>query len=53
MDPVDQEIGEHEEQRELQHVVEHEGCLFEGVVHLSITLDFSKKEWHGQSSHDR
>ena len=54
VDPVDEEIGEHEEERELENVVKREGRIVQRVVHLSVAHDFHEEEGRsegGQSGH--
>lgn len=52
MDPVDEEIGEEDEEGELQVVVGGEGGGGGGVVQLGVAADFGQEEGHGQQGHD-
>ena len=52
VDPVYQEVGEEEEEGELEVVVQWEGCLSGGIVKLPITAYLSCEDWVGQDSHE-
>lgn len=51
MDPVDAEVGEHEEERELSNVVPHARAVLGGVVHLGVAADLEEEEGHGEDGH--
>ena len=51
MDPVDEEVGEEEKERELKIVVEGERCLSGGVVQLCIAPYLRCEEGSGQNCH--
>lgn len=62
MDPVDAEVGEHEEERELDVVVRiskpTKEWMFKAgvrrtVVDEGVTSDFSDEEGYGEDGHDR
>lgn len=53
VDPVDAEVGEHEEEGELHHVVPHSGGVVEAVVYLGVTADFEEEERGGEDGHYR
>lgn len=52
MNPVDAEIREEEEKRELQDAVIGERLLVEGVVHFAVSADFGQEEWCRENGHD-
>lgn len=52
VDPVYAEVGEDEEEGELEVVVQWEGCLGGGIVKLPITAYLSCEERVGQDSHE-
>ena len=52
MNPVDTEIGEEQEKRELQDAVIGEGLLGEGIVHFAVSADFGQEEWCCENGHD-
>lgn len=51
MDPVNTEIGEHEEQRVLEPVVQRERSLMSLVEELAIAANFSDHEWREENRH--
>ena len=53
MNPIDGEIGEGQEERELQDVVPSSRTVFGEIVELRMTPDFCEKERHGAKRHDR
>lgn len=53
VNPVDAEICEEQEKRELQDAVIGEGLLGEGVVHFAVAADFGQEEWGRENGHDR
>ena len=53
VDPVDAEIGEDEEERELQVVVQVEGFVRRGVVEFTVAAHFGEEERDGEDGHDR
>ena len=52
MDPIDEEVGETEEEGELEEIVEPKGCLMGGVIHLGIPSHFANEEGNGEEGHD-
>lgn len=52
VDPVDAEVGEAEEERELQDVVPPAGALVHRVVDLGVAADFDEEPGSGQGGHD-
>ena len=52
VNPVDAEIGEGDEQRELDDAVVREGLFGEGVVELRVSADFGDEEGGRQEGHD-
>lgn len=52
VDPVDERIGEDDEEGELQEVVAPEGRFGKVVVHLGIAADFEKERRQGEQGHD-
>lgn len=52
VDPVDEEVGESDEERELQDAVEWEGFLGDAVVEFGVAPDFRDKERDGQEGHE-
>lgn len=52
VDPVDEEVGEAEEEEVLQDIIRCKRCLFEGVVQLAVSADFEQEEGHGEDGHD-
>lgn len=51
VDPVDEEIGEEDEEGELQDAVIREGLLGNGVIELGVAPDFQNKERRSQQGH--
>ena len=51
VNPVDEEIGEDEEERELKEIVKGEWGIVEGVVEFGVTPDFCKKYGSGDEGH--
>lgn len=51
MDPVDEEIGEEDEEWELQDAVIRERLLGNGVIELGVAPDFQNKERRSQQRH--
>ena len=52
MNPVDAEVGEDEEKRELENVVEGEGGVRGGVVEFGVAPDFNQEKRAGKDGHD-
>ena len=52
MDPIDEEICEHDEEGELKSVVQGEGSFGWGVVELCVSAHFSEEEHDGENGHD-
>lgn len=52
VDPVDAEVGEHDEEGELQPVVEGEGRVFGGVVELAVAAHLGEHQRHGAERHE-
>lgn len=52
VDPVDEEVGEADEEGELEVVVEGEGCVRRGVVEFSVAADFEEEKGSGEDGHD-
>ncbi len=52
VDPVDQEVGEEDEDGELEVVVEVEWCFGGCIVEFAVASDFSGKEWARHDGHD-
>ena len=52
VDPVDEEVGEADEERELEVVVEGEGCVRRCVVEVSVAADFKEEKGSGEDGHD-
>ena len=52
VDPVDQKVGEADEDGELEVVVEREGCVRRCVVEFSVAADFKEEEGSGEDGHD-
>ena len=50
--PVDAKVGEADEKRELEVVVEREGCVRGCIVEFSIATDFKKEKGSGTDGHD-
>lgn len=53
VDPVDEEIGEHEEERELEYVVQRKRRVANSVVHVSVAADFEEEKGNGGGGHAR
>ena len=53
MDPVDAQIREADEQRELKDIVEGEGRVRRCVVKFSMTTDFGEEARGGEDCHYR
>lgn len=51
VDPVDEEIGEEDEEGELQDTVEGEGLFGGGIVEFGVSADFQDEEWGCQEGH--
>ena len=51
VDPVDEEIGEEDEERELQDAVVREGLIGDGIVELGIASNLQDEERRCQKSH--
>lgn len=51
VDPVDEEIGEADEERELQDTVVRERLLGDGIIEFGVSSDFQNKEWGSHESH--
>lgn len=51
VDPVDAEIGEADEEGELQDVVQGERCVGWGVVELRVATGFDEEEGSGEDGH--
>lgn len=49
MDPVDEEIGEADEEGELQDVVEGEGCVGGAIVEFGPSAHFAEEERRGEN----
>ncbi|EER40561.1 predicted protein [Histoplasma capsulatum H143] len=52
VDPVDEEVGEDDEERELEVVVERKGSVFEVVVHFCIPADLEEEDGSCEDGHD-
>ena len=53
MNPINAEVCETNEERELQVVVPPSRAFARAVVHFRITSDFKQEARHGQKSHER
>jgi len=53
VDPIDEEVGEDEEDWYLKEVVSAEWRVGEGVVHFAVAPDFKCEERDGEDGHDR
>lgn len=53
VNPVDTEISEDQEERELQYVVEWERSLIQAVVQFGVTTNLECEEWDHQSGGKR
>ena len=53
VNPVDAEIGEHDEQRELQDAVVGKWLIGERIIELCVTADFGDQEGSRQQRHNR
>jgi len=53
VDPVDEEVGEENEERKLQIVVGWERCIVKSVVKFSIALYLQHKEAGCKEGHSR
>ena len=53
MDPVDAEVGEEDEDRELEDVVSHERGLRRMIVHLRVATDFADEAHGCEERHER
>ena len=51
MDPVDEEIGEADEQRKLEIIVPHARAVFGSVIELRVAANFGKEEGYSEDSH--
>ena len=52
VDEVDAEVGEADEQGELQHVVPPAGALGRRVVHARVAPHLAREPGHGEDAHD-
>lgn len=52
MNPVDEEIGEGDKQRELENAIVREWLFVEGVVQLGVSPNLGDQERSGQERHD-
>lgn len=52
MDPVNAQIGESDEKRELQNAVVWERLVRKRIIEFSVTADLSDQERRGQEGHD-
>lgn len=52
MDPVDEEVGETDEQGELEDVVQPKRGIGRRIVQFGISLDFANKKGDGKDGHD-
>ena len=53
MDEIDEEVGEEEEEGELEVVVQWEGCVGWCVVKLAVASDLCCETYHRQDCHTR
>lgn len=51
VDPVDEEVGEANEQGELENAIVREGFVGYTVIQLCVTSNLSDKEWGSQQRH--
>ena len=51
VDPVNAEVGEHEEEGELHDVVPHARGVFETVVYLGVAANLEEEERGGEDGH--
>lgn len=52
MDPVNEEVGEANEQGELEDVVYPERGVGRGIVQFGVSLDFTDEKRDGKDGHD-
>lgn len=52
VDPVDAEIGEDDEEGELDDVIPHARAILSCIVHLAVSADLGDEERHGAETHD-
>jgi len=53
VDPVDEAIGEGDEEGELHNVVPQPWPVGGGIVHFAVAADFEEEGGHGEQSHER
>lgn len=53
VDPVNGEVGEKEEERELKPIVPHSGTVGRHIVHLAVAAYFGQEKGNSVDSHDR
>lgn len=52
VNPVDAEVGEHDEEGKLDDVVPHAGALLGLVIHFAVAAHFGDEEGRGEDGHD-
>lgn len=52
MDPIYEEVGEADEKRKLENVVQPEGRIGRRIVQFGVASHLSYKEWNGEDGHN-
>lgn len=52
MDPIDEEVGEHNEERELKEIIQSERSIGRGVIKFGVAAHFTKEKGCGEDGHD-
>lgn len=53
MDPIDEKVGEENEERKLEDIVQGEWCIGQNIVQLGVSSHFTNKKGDGKDGHDR
>jgi hypothetical protein len=53
MNPVDEKVGEDDENWKLEVIVPQARAIFGRIVHLGVTSHLGDEEWNGEDSHYR
>lgn len=53
MDPVDEKIGEGDEEWKLEEVVPQTRAILRGIIHLAVSSNLAEEKWDGENGHYR
>ena len=53
VDPIDEEVGEHDEKRELKHIIQSKRGIGREVIKFCVAAHFTEEQGRCEDGHDR